>query len=152
MNQAAQNERMSEYGARLKQAMELNGWTNQAALARAIGVQKATINQVLTDDAEKTQTKYLNALNSARVARLLNVDHHWLATGEGDPRTDLMSERMALSPKAVYIGEKLDAIEDPQKRARAYALIVQILEFGGSDPPPTPPPGDGPSTAPRQGQ
>ena len=42
-----ENSLMSEYGARLKLAMELNGWTNQAALARAIGVQKATINQVL---------------------------------------------------------------------------------------------------------
>lgn len=147
-----ENSLMSEYGARLKLAMELNGWTNQAALARAIGVQKATINQVLTDDPDKVQTKYLNALNSARIARILNVDHHWLATGEGEPRAVLMAERMSLSPKAVYIGEKLDAIADPNQRARAYALIVQILEFGGSDPPPTPGPAGAPSTGPRRDQ
>ncbi len=117
------------YGKRLEHAMQLAGVTNQSALARDIGCTKATINQVLKGG----QTQYLNALNSARAARVLGVDHHWLATGEGEPRTALMNERMALTPKAVYIGERLDAIESPEKRARAYALIVQILDFGGAD-------------------
>ena len=117
---------MSDYGERLAQAIELAGGMRQTALADAIGVKKATINQVLSG-----KSQYLNALNSARAAELLEVDHHWLATGEGEPRPLLMRERMALSKRAVYVGQLLDQIDSPAQRDRAYAIIVQMLEFGG---------------------
>ena len=122
---------MSEYGERLAQAIELAGGMKQTALADAIGVKKATINQALSG-----KSQYLNALNSARAAELLEVDHHWLATGEGEPRPLLLRERMALSKRGVYVGQLLDKIEDPDRRERAYALIVQMLEFGGLGDPP----------------
>lgn len=117
--------RVDTYGKRLAHAIELAGGMKQTELADAIGVKKATVNQVLSG-----KTNCLNAPNSALAARLLKVDHDWLATGEGEPRPLLMHERMSLSAKAVYIGQLLDDISDPEKREKAYALIVQVLAFG----------------------
>ncbi len=116
---------MDTYGKRLAHAIDLAGGMKQTELAAAIGVKKATVNQVLSG-----KTNALNAPNSALAAKLLKVDHHWLATGDGEPRPLLMYERMGLSPKAVYLGQLRDNIQEPEKRDRAYALIVQMLEFG----------------------
>lgn len=37
------------------------------------------------------------------------------------------------SPMARDIAQMLDAIEDDGRRQRAYALVVQVLQFGGAD-------------------
>lgn len=111
---------------------------SQAELARAVGTTRATINQALGP-----RNGSLNAENTSAAARLLGVDQHWLATGEGEPQPYGAMERLTLSPRAVYIGTRLDAITDPDRRARAYALIVQLLEWDGERPllPLLPPPG-----------
>ena len=109
--------------------MDLCDHIRQTDLADRIGVKKATVNQVLTG-----KTAYLNALNSALAAKELRVDHHWLATGDGEARPLLMMERLALSARAVHIGNQLDAITDPDKRAKAYALMLQVLELGAGQP------------------
>lgn len=115
------------YADRIKHAMELAN-KRQIDLARGIGVEKATINSLL-----KSRSGMLNALNSVRAAVFLGVDHHWLATGEGEPRPLLMMERLALSAKAIYIGGLLDDLPTHEQREKAYALIVQMLEFGAAD-------------------
>lgn len=127
-----------DYGRRLAEALELAGWA-RGQLAKELGVSAQAVGQVLTG-----ATAAFTAANSARASRLLGVDSHWLATGEGVPRHPLMLERQALSAKAVYIGQLLDGIDDPQKREQAYAIIVQMLEFGG-DPPHKRPPGAAPT-------
>ena len=111
--------------------MDLAGGIQQTELVRRIGVGKAAINQVLT-----RHTKALNAERALRAARILQVDPWWLVTGEGVPRPVYLVERQTLSPRAVYIGLQLDALPTQSARDRAYALIVQILDFGadmGSD-------------------
>lgn len=125
------------YPDRLKAAMDKAG-LNQKQLADAMGVDKQTVNSCIVL-AGSNKDRALSAENSARAARVLGVDHHWLATGEGEANPVMMVERMALSSKAVYIGDRFDAISDPQKRRQAYAMIVQFLDFSGS-PPRTPPP------------
>lgn len=120
---------METYADRIKHAMELAGNKRQIDLARGIGVEKATINSLF-----KSRSGMLNALNSARAAVFLGVDHHWLATGEGEPRPLLMMERLALSAKAIYIGGLLDELPTHEQREKAYAIIVQMLEFGAPDP------------------
>lgn len=113
-----------QYGERLGKAMELAG-KDRSQLAVALGVSSQAVGQVIRGD-----TSALTAANNARAARFLEVDAFWLATGEGEPRTPMMMERLALSAQAVYIGRLLDAIDDYAKRDRAYALVVQLLEFG----------------------
>ena len=132
--------RTTTYGHRLRHAMGLRtpAWS-QAELARAVGTTRATINQVLGP-----RNGALNAENTAAAARLLNIDQHWLATGEGAPQPYGAMERLTLSPRAVYIGTRLDAITDPDRRAKAYALMIQLLEWDDSEKPPLPllpPPG-----------
>lgn len=114
-----------DYGARLQIAIDLAG-KERGRLARELGISAQAVGQVI-----RGATGAFNAANNARAARFLEVDPFWLATGEGQPRTLLMGERLALSTRAVYIGQLFDAIEDPAQRDRAYALIVQMLEFGG---------------------
>ena len=118
----------------MRHAMRLRTpeWS-QAELARAVGTTRATINQVLGP-----RNGALNAENTAAAARLLNIDQHWLATGEGTPQPYGAMERLTLSPRAVYIGTRLDAITDPDRRAKAYALIIQLLEWDDSEKPPLP--------------
>ena len=65
------------YGKRLDRALTLAG-KERKELANAIGVKVQSIGQVING-----QTQALTAENSARAAKFLKVDHHWLATGEG---------------------------------------------------------------------
>lgn len=116
------------YQERLNWAIAQAGYDyrgGQEKLAREIGIKSATLGQV-----RRGESNEMTASNSARTAKILGVDHFWLATGEGEPIIPKMDERLALSAQAVYIGERLDAIVDPAQRARAYALIVQVLDFG----------------------
>lgn len=69
--------RMSTYGERLEKALR---WSkkDRAELGAALQISVQAIGQVIAG-----KTKALTAENSARAARFLNVDHYWLATGEG---------------------------------------------------------------------
>jgi len=119
---------MSDFGNRLAEAMALADNLKQTDLARAIGAKKATVGQAVNG-----QTMELSASFAMRAAQVCDVDPMWLVLGEGVPREPLRNERRALSPKAIYIGRLLDAIDDDRDRDRAYALILQLLEFGGLD-------------------
>ena len=70
------------YGKRLGEAMNLAGF-NRPMLAKATGKTVQAIGQCL-----KGKTGALTAENSAKAASALEVDHYWLATGEGKARPD----------------------------------------------------------------
>lgn len=71
---------MKTYGERLEEALKLAG-RERKELCAAIGITLQALGQVISG-----KTKALTAENSARAARFLQVDHFWLATGEGSPR------------------------------------------------------------------
>lgn len=73
------------YGERLEQAIKL-AQSSRAKVAAATGISVQAIGQVITG-----KTVALTAENSARAAKELKVDHHWLATGEGEPRSQKSS-------------------------------------------------------------
>jgi len=121
------------YAARLQKALDL-AQKGTTELANGIGVAYQTIYQIL-----KGPTKSLSVANHARAARFLGVDAYWLATGEGVPRPE-----SATSFEAMDVARIIDSIEDPVRRRKAYAFIVQAIELGNSPPSgaaPTPPPG-----------
>jgi transcriptional regulator with XRE-family HTH domain len=82
---------MMQFKDRLKLAMELGGIGSDVAgmraLAEYLGVTGASISQAL-----KGQTVF-NARNSARAARMLDVDLYWFATGEGDARNESLEDK-----------------------------------------------------------
>lgn len=120
-----ENAAVTTFGERLAAAMVLAGGLKQTDLARAIGCKKATIGQTVHG-----QTGRLSSELALLAAKVMDVDPFWLVLGEGEARPLLYKERRALSARAVYVGSKLDAIEDKARFERAYALIVQLLEFG----------------------
>ena len=87
---------MVEYRDRLASAMEKAGVTTQD-LANHLKVSYQAVKKVL--DGKSTS---LNAANSAQAGRILRVDHHWLATGEGDPRPQENWPFEAFSPGDYY--------------------------------------------------
>lgn len=107
------------YGQRLAQAMEL-ARVDRARLARELEVSVQAIGQVLLG-----KSKSLTADKSAKAARLLRVDHFWLATGEGEPRPPGLSEE-ALAFAVRY--DRLNVTE----RTRMSALLVAARD-GVSD-------------------
>jgi transcriptional regulator with XRE-family HTH domain len=133
---ATDTDPVDTYGDRLRRAMTLAGYTQNVQLARAMGVTKQAVHSVLKSGAKGM----LNAANSVRAAEACEVDHRWLALGEGEPRVPLMTERLALSTRAVYIGMRLDEIADHARREAAYAVIVQMLDFGAGGLPGAPGP------------
>ncbi len=70
------------YGKRLEQAIKLAG-SSRAAAANAAGLSVQAIGQCI-----RGETEFLKVDGSARVAAFLDVDHYWLATGEGKARPD----------------------------------------------------------------
>lgn len=73
---------MKTYGDRLEHALRI-AKRDRGELSAAIDISIQAIGQVIAG-----KTKALTAENSARAARFLNVDHFWLATGEGEPRPE----------------------------------------------------------------
>lgn len=69
---------MSTYGNRLQAALERKK-ASRADLAKAIGRTPQAVGQVING-----MTKALTAENSSLAAIYLDVNPHWLATGEGD--------------------------------------------------------------------
>jgi transcriptional regulator with XRE-family HTH domain len=100
--------RMS-YGGRLQAAMDL-AQIDRAELAKQIGISVQAIGQVIVG-----QTKALTAENSAKAARVLAVDHHWLATGEGEPRPALMKERASLTTEAIELAAEFSKLNAAEK-------------------------------------
>lgn len=74
---------MNTYGERLEEALRLAG-CERKALCGAVGITLQALGQVISG-----KTKALTAENSARAARFLQVDHFWLATGEGLARAGI---------------------------------------------------------------
>lgn len=107
---------MSTYGERLGMALDWSGRSG-AELARHLGVTKSAVYQVIGG-----QSAGMSAANSARAAKWLNVDHFWLATGEG------ASKSTDLSPMALDVAKQFDGAPEAQKKA-LYALITFAVQL-----------------------
>lgn len=70
------------YGERLDAAIKLAG-SSRKLVAKAAGVTEQAIGQCI-----RGETEFLKVESSARAAAFLDVDHFWLATGEGKARPD----------------------------------------------------------------
>lgn len=70
------------YGERLDAAIKLAG-SSRKLVAKAAGLTEQAIGQCI-----RGETEFLKVESSARVAAFLDVDHFWLATGEGKSRPD----------------------------------------------------------------
>jgi transcriptional regulator with XRE-family HTH domain len=108
--------RMAEYGDRLAEAIRLSKIPEKEArakLAAKLGVSVQAVGQVLGGT-----TKALTAENSAKAARFLNVDHYWLATGEGDPRPQGLSE------EARAWAARFDKLTAAEKEKFSALLVV----------------------------
>ena len=114
-----------DYQSRLKTAMKL-AHADRRALAEALGISVQAVGLVLTG-----QSKALTAENSAKAARFLAVDPHWLATGEGEPRPLLMHERANLSTEAVEHAAQFDQLTTAEKRL--WRTLVLAARSGVSD-------------------
>lgn len=130
---------MNTYGERLAHALTLEPVRTRGALAEHLDISDQAVGAVI-----RSTTSQLKALNSARAAHFLRVDHHWLATGEGSPRP-----RPALSPLGVDLATAFDSAP-LHMRDRLYATLMQTIDLAASEPrPPTKPPVM-PSSAPRR--
>lgn len=105
------------YGSRLAEAL-LIADKSRRELASSIGVSVQAIGQIINSDESM-----LNAANSAQAARYLRVDHHWLATGEGEARP-----RPLLSPLAFDLARAFDRVPAEQ-RDRIYAMAMSLVDF-----------------------
>ncbi len=115
------------YAERVLAAMGWKGW-GLSDLAREAGTTRGNVNHVKRAHEAGKDYRFKGPL-SERVATALGVSHEWLATGKGEPVPALHRERADLSERAVYLGARFDAIESQARRDRAYALIVQLLDF-----------------------
>lgn len=113
----------SPYGLRLKQAMKLAQLPERegrAKLAEALSISVQAVGMVING-----KTKAFAAEQSARAARFLEVDHFWLATGEGEPRP------AGLSEDAAYLARQYDRLSDEEKRR--YRVLLLAAKAGLSD-------------------
>lgn len=123
------------YGERLDQALALAG-KDRKALAAALGISVQAIGQSVRGPG------MLKADNSAKAAKYLAVDHHWLATGEGEARP-----RSLLSPLALDIAKAFDALVRPEIRERMHAQVMGMIELSTHSRPETELPAPLPSGA-----
>jgi transcriptional regulator with XRE-family HTH domain len=111
---------MDTYAQRLTHAMELARVTDRAKLADALGISVQAVGQALAG-----QTRALSAENSAKAARFLKVDHHWLATGEGEPRPPGPSEQ------AIAFAREWDKLNTTERRR--WTALLAASRDGVSD-------------------
>jgi hypothetical protein len=104
------------YSDRLVEALEFAA-VKGPDLARAIKISPQAVFLVTTGSS-----KSLTAENNSRAARFLDVDAHWLATGEG-------SRAPTVSAMALDVAKKFDAVTDPSRRDQLHAVIVQVVEL-----------------------
>jgi transcriptional regulator with XRE-family HTH domain len=111
------------YGERLSEAIRLAGLPEREArakLAKALGISVQAVGGVLIGT-----TKAFAVEQSARAARFLEVDHFWLATGEGEPRP------AGLSDDAAALARQYDRLSDEEKRR--YRVLLIAAKNGLSD-------------------
>lgn len=105
----------SSYADRLKAAMGTR--ITRDELARACGISVQAVAQVLNG-----KTKALTAENTARAARLLDVDWFWLATGEGSPNAN----QADAEEKGVLAALREIKRLDPETNGQLLARIEEI--------------------------
>lgn len=135
-----------EEKTRLALAMEHGGFVGEGAdseLARRMGVAPQLVRQ-----ARLGRAKTMTAINIFKAAKLCRVSPHWLATGEGS-----MVPPPSYSVMAMDVAKLFDAIA-PEKRERAYSLILQMLQFDRwprlEEPAPSPAPTPAPAPSPEK--
>jgi transcriptional regulator with XRE-family HTH domain len=147
-----------DFQVRLIAAMNRAG-VNGAELGRAIGISSQAISLVLSG-----RSKALTAENTAKAARFLSVDQHWLATGEGQI-TPATPEARGLTPEALSIARWFDRLTEPRERAQVETQVMGVIlralqrrdlppsdgQDQGSEPgiPPAPDPPHAPTTPPK---
>lgn len=105
---------------------------DRASVQKALGISSAALSQLINNSP--SGTKEFKAENSARAAAFLRVNHHWLATGEGDMKPTDRPELAPFSPGALELAELYDMIpqQDRLRRSKAYAsasrAILDVLE------------------------
>jgi antitoxin HigA-1 len=109
------------YGMRLQQALDVAG-KDRKALAEALGMSVQAVGQVITGGRSGAQM--FNAENSAKAARFLGVDHHWLATGEGQMRTAAVWPFGAELPP-----EQFFALDKPTVQAALDVMVSAAKRF-----------------------
>lgn len=86
-------ETMVSYNERLQQALAL-AKVDKRALAAHLGISYTGMEKALDG-----RTKALTAANNARAAAFLQIDPCWLATGEGEPRSERVWPYKRLTPR-----------------------------------------------------
>jgi hypothetical protein len=125
---------MDTYGARLAKAMH-SLRIEVPALAKHLEVSPQAIRKLLAGTS-----KMMNAEHSAKTARFLHVDHHWLATGEGPMLP-------AFSPLAVDLARAFDQVPLDQ-RDRLHAALMYTIDLAIAPRPATAAPAPSPTVQP----
>lgn len=126
------------YGRRLDEALKRAGKTRKE-LAEHLGISVQGVGKVING-----MSNALTADNSARAARFLRVDHHWLATGQGDAKP-------AMSPLAGDLARMFDEVP-VSERDRLYAVLSYTIEHAMPVQQPTAPADAAPKPLPRSGR
>lgn len=116
------------YAKRLQKALNASGKTRKE-LASAIDATVQAVGMILTSAGGVDRS--LSAENSAKAARFLRVDGHWLATGEGDMTPNPADARRAanLTDDAIEIAVYFDMLTNKTDRTKAYvAAMAAILK------------------------
>ena len=131
------SEPLQEFRDRLRRALNRRGMT-QSELARKIGVRQATISQWFSND-NPAQPK---AEQMIKLPAALEVNGHWLLTGEGtldDRPTEAQMvlegiRRLLEQPRTPLLPEEQDAL---RRAARAHGEAVQArrLQTAGKEKP-----------------
>lgn len=129
----AQNDSKASLWAAVQALMNKRyGRENLNQLARDAKVGNGTAMRL------KTQETSVGLDILDKLAQTFDVEPWQLLTPGFDP--DSLPGDPA-SPMARDVAQMLDAIEDDARRQRAYALVVQLLQFGGVDGEPETTPG-----------
>lgn len=112
------------YAKRLQSAMTASE-KSRKELSAAIGVSVQAIGMVLTNAGGKERT--LATESSAKAARFLRVDCHWLATGQGEMRPLAGSAQGPLSADAAEMGAYFDKLTIADDRTRAYVGAMAVI-------------------------
>lgn len=143
--QAPENNEPMTFGRRLETALHKRKMS-RTALAAAVGINRVSISQVISGDS-----KAMSAENCARAARALQVNHFWLATGEGEmtdpsptqgpPNIETvlrtLAQHLAATPRdrLPSIGKLLEGMAQAGGATEAY--LAGLLALVGATPAPS---------------
>lgn len=116
--------RAQQFRERLREAIEWSG-VPQRKLAKGLKIRPATVTDWLTSEGLANLPSGEVLL---RLTGMLRVNHHWLWTGDGDPRA-------APGDADVLLKEMRRWVEDP--RGVAAEILARPIQPGGA---PVPPP------------